>query len=353
MTKSQQSFLLLSWVFVTLLLSGCAQGLMPASWPGIAVGADTAYVAAGQRVFAVNLADGSEQWHFPNRPKASQFFYAAPALTEDNQLIVAGYDHVLYSLNPLNGQINWAFRGARDRYIANPLVTHDAIYAANADYRLYALDLRGNLKWTFESGQSFWGAPVLDEDVLYIGSLDRKVYALHAGSGEKVWERDLESAMLSVPATAADTPLFLTTLEGSVYALEKTRGDVLWQKSMGAHLWSTPLLADDRLYVTDEAGRLHVLEASTGVELWQFEARSAVLNTPLLYDALLVFGCEDGRLQAVTLDGTPAWQQTVNGKLYGAAIAAGDLILIAPVEGDYVLIAITPAGAQKWAFKPK
>ncbi len=346
-------FLLLLFLMSIVLLSGCAQGLMPASWPGIAVSEDTAYVAVGQRVFAVNLADGLEKWHFPSRPKSTQFFYAAPALTEDGQLIVAGYDHVLYSLNPLNGEILWMFRGARDRYIANPLVAQDTIYAANADYRLYALDLQGNLKWTFEGGQSFWGTPLLEDGVLYIGSLERKVYALQAESGEKLWERELGAAILGTPATAESLPLFVAVLDGTLYALDKGSGEILWQKSLGARLWSTPRIVNDRLYLGDESGRLHALEAATGNTLWQFEARSAILNTPLLYDTLLAFGCEDGRLQAITLEGTPQWQQTVGGKLYGAPVAAGDLILIAPVEGDYVLIALTPTGAQKWAFKPR
>jgi len=36
------------------------------------------------------------------------------------------------------------------------------IYAPNADYNLYALDLKGQLQWTFEADQSIWGAPVSD-----------------------------------------------------------------------------------------------------------------------------------------------------------------------------------------------
>jgi outer membrane protein assembly factor BamB len=344
--------LVITFLAAALLLSGCAQGLMPASWPGIAVSADTAYVAAGQHVFAINLADGREKWRFPERAKATQLFYAAPVLTQDGQLIVAGYDHVLYSLDPASGETKWAFKGGRDRYIAAPLVTQDRIYAPNADYRLYALDLNGNLQWTFEGTQSFWGSPLLEGERLYIGSLDRKVYALRAADGTKVWERDLGAAILSTPATAEDQPLLVTAFDGTLYALDKASGDVLWQKNLGARLWATPLIADNHLYTGDEAGRLHAIDPATGAELWQMDARSAILSTPLRYDSLLAFGCEDGRLQAITLEGTPEWQQMVNGKLYGAPVLAGDLILVAPVEGEYVLIAITPTGAQKWAFKP-
>ncbi len=353
MMKPKSSLFVLSLTVIGLFMSGCAQGLMPASWPGITVSGNVAYVAAGPQIFAVNLANGAAKWRFPERAKATQFFYAAPALTEDGQLIVAGYDHVLYSIDPANGKTKWMFKGARDRYIAAPLVTKDRIYAPNADYRLYALDTEGNLQWAFESGQSFWGSPLLEGETLYIGSLDRKVYALRASDGKKLWERSLSAAILSAPATAEGRPLFVSTFDGILYALEKNNGEVLWQKSLDARLWSTPLIVNDRLYIGDEAGRLHALDIATADELWQADAGSAILHAPiLLSDSLLAFGSEDGRLQVITLDGAPEWQQTIRGKLYGAPAKAGDLILVAPVEGDSVLIALTSSGAQKWAFKP-
>lgn len=347
-----KSLLFFLSLLAVLLVSGCAQGLMPSSWPGVTVGNDLVYVAAGPQVFAVNLADGTEKWRFPARAKANLFFYAAPALTEDGQLIVAGYDHVLYSLDPVSGETKWTFKGARDRYIAAPLVTQDRIYAPNADYRLYALDTQGNLQWMFEGKQSFWGSPLLDGEVLYIGSLDRKVYALRAADGTKLWERALDAAVLSTPVTAEGQPLFVSAFNGTLYALDKNNGAILWQKSLGARLWATPLLVNDRLYVGDEAGRLHALDSATAEELWQVDTHSAILNPPLLYGSLLAVGCEDGLLHAITLEGAAEWQQTVKGKLYGTPVAAGDLILLAPVEGDYVLIALTASGAQKWAFKP-
>lgn len=346
-------FLLIFFLLAGVWMSGCAQGLMPASWPGITIGDDLVYVAAGPQVFAINLTNGIEQWRFPERAKANVFFYAAPALTEDGQLIVAGYDHVLYSLDPATGKTKWTFKGARDRYIAAPVVTEDRIYAPNADYRLYALDLKGNLQWTFEGGQSFWGAPLLEGESLYIGSLDRKVYALRASDGKKLWERDLGAAILSAPATAEGQPLFVSAFNGVLYALDKSNGEILWQKDLGARLWSAPLIVNDRLYIGDEAGRLHALDIATAKELWQADAGSAILNPPILLpDSLLALGGEDGRLQVLTLDGTPEWQQTIRGKLYGAPVWANDLILVAPVEGDYVLLALTSSGAQKWAFKP-
>ena len=64
-------------------------------------------------------------------------------LTPDGQLIVGGFDKKLYSLNPQTGQSNWQFTDAHDRFFGGVLVVNNMIYAPNADYNLYALNLKG------------------------------------------------------------------------------------------------------------------------------------------------------------------------------------------------------------------
>ncbi len=55
--------------------------------------------------------------------------------------------------------------------IGGVLVANNMIYAPNADYNLYALDLKGQLQWTFAADQSIWGAPVSDGTNVYFGTL--------------------------------------------------------------------------------------------------------------------------------------------------------------------------------------
>lgn len=341
-------------ILTALLLSGCAQGLMPSSWPGITVDEEsgTAYVSAGLQIFALDLENGTERWHFPEKARANRSFYAAPLLTEEGQLIVGGYDHVLYSLNPANGELKWEFRGARNHYIANPQSANSLIYAPNADYRLYVLDLKGNLRWSFKADQALWASPLIENEVLYLTSLDRKVYALNALTGEKIWEKKLDAAILTSPVSAEGKPLFVAAFNGLLYALNKENGEILWQAFLGNRLWAAPLLVEDTLYIGDQEGTFHAFDTISRKDIWQMETRSAILGIPLLYNDGLAFGTENGTLYTTTLSGTPHWQQIVHGKLYGSAVAAGDLILVAPVDGDYALVALTSSGAQKWAFRP-
>jgi eukaryotic-like serine/threonine-protein kinase len=345
-----------------LLLSGCAQGLMPASWPGITTDGQTspavAYVAAGASLYAVDIADNSQKWSFPAKPNVSKPFYATPVLTGDNQLIVGGYDYKLYSLDPDDGSIRWEFNGAKDRYIGSVLVTADRIYAPNADYKLYALDLKGNLQWSFAAEQSFWSAPVADGNSLYIGSLDRKLYALDAETGDKRWEKDLGAAILCSPVTATDLPLFVATFGGKLVALDKSNGSILWEKGYEGRIWSSPVFLDGILYFGDEAGMFYAVNASDGDVVWEENLKSAILGSPLVTKAGIFFGTEAGDLYAYGLDGKKMWDDSLNAdkvtiNLYGTPILAGDVILIAPVGGTDILIAYDQTGKDVWSFAPK
>jgi eukaryotic-like serine/threonine-protein kinase len=345
----------------SLLLSGCAQGLMPASWPGIGLddkaAPSVAYVAAGASVYAVDLSDGSEIWNFPVKAQPTKPFFATPMLTSDGQLIVAGYDYGLYSLDPSDGSINWKFSGARDRYIGSVLVSGDMIYAPNADYKLYALNLEGELQWSFEAEQSFWSPPVADGKTLFIGSLDRKLYALDASSGEKVWQKDLGAAILCSPVTGTDLPLFVAAFDGSLLALDKSTGDILWQESYDGRLWSTPALQDGLLYFGDDLGVIRAVDASNGSLVWSDDIGSAILGSLLATPEGLYFGTEAGDLYAYGLDGKKLWNDGLNVdsdaiKLYGTPVLAGANILLAPVVAVNFLIAYDQSGDDVWSFKP-
>ena len=130
------SFLL---ILTAVLLSGCSGGALATSWPGLLVDQNTGYLADNAFVYAVNLENGSLKWKYPaDKAEKGKFFYAPPVMTEDGQLIVGGYDHVLYSLDKNTGAVLWTFptaggTGAKDRYIASPLVTAQGIFAPNAD----------------------------------------------------------------------------------------------------------------------------------------------------------------------------------------------------------------------------
>ena len=84
-------FVLLPLILASFGLSACAGGMAATGWPGLTVTADTAYVSYNQYVYAINLANGTENWRFPTQPIRSATFFAPPAVNEESQVAVGSY----------------------------------------------------------------------------------------------------------------------------------------------------------------------------------------------------------------------------------------------------------------------
>jgi outer membrane protein assembly factor BamB len=342
----------------SLVLSGCAAGLTASSWPAAIADANNAYLAGGSYVYAVNLETGAMVWRFPAKASPAAPFYATPALTADGkQLIVGGFDHKLYSLDVATGTSKWEFDGAHDRWLGGALVTADMVYAPNADYNLYALDLTGNLKWNFTADQSIWGTPVTDGQRIYFGDLGRHVYAVDAKSGQKAWEKTLDGAVLGSPAIAAGGLLYVSTYNGTVFALDPATGQTRWHFAVAQSqwMWNGPTLDAKNVYVGDSSGMVYALDLAGGKPAWQQKMSGSVLGSPVLAGGNLVVGTEAENVAFLDGSGAIVHTATVTGKVYATPAVSGSLVLVAMSNTDAtlpILVALDASGALKWSFIP-
>ncbi len=341
-----------------LILGGCATGLTPSAWPGVTADANNAYIAAGPYVYAVNLETGAEVWRYPAKAATSTPFYATPVLTPDGQLIVGSFDKKLYSLNPQSGAENWRFEQAKDRWIGGALVTSDGIYAPNADYNLYALTLKGALKWVtpFQADQSIWGTPVTDGTNIFFGTLGRRVYAVNAQTGKLDWEQTVNGAVLGSPVLSTNGILYVGTFGGDLVALNTQNGTILKQEPVSSWIWLGPVTDNTNVYTGDANGNLYAFPISGSGQAWSQQLSGAILASPLLFDNSLVAATETGNVYFMDNTGNNLKQVTISGTIYttpvAASTSAGTLILVAPVSGNNPLVALDTNGVTKWSFTP-
>ena len=336
---------------LTVVLSGCASGLTASAWPAISVDAKNAYLAGGSYVYAVDLQTGAQVWRFPDKASANPF-NAAPVLTSDGQLIAGGFDKKLYSLNSQTGQSKWQFTGAHDRWIGGALVVNNMIYAPNADYNLYALNLRGELQWSFQADQAIWGQPVSDGTNVYFGTLGRKVYAVNAQTGKQTWVQKVDGAVLGSPVLGTDKTLYVGSYAGTVYALNTANGVTQWKAAASTWIWSGPVLDGTTLYFGDGNGSLYSHPVGGTGQPWNKPLNGAIIGTPLVSGDTIVVGTEAGNVYFVDRTGTNIRPVSITGKIYSSPVAAGSLILVAPTGGNATLVALDPTGAIKWSFIP-
>ena len=352
----RKKHLLLICLFTALavILGGCATGLTASSWPGITADATNAYISGGPYVYAVNLQTGVEAWRFPAKAATATPFYALPGITPDgSQLIVGSFDHKLYSLNPQSGAANWKFEQAKDRWIGGVLITKDTIFAANADYNLYALSFNGALKWVspFQADQAIWGTPVSDGTNVFFGTLGRHVYAVNAQTGKLTWKQTVDGAILGSPLLGSNSTLYVGTYGGVLVSINAVNGQILQNRPTSSWIWSG--LAQDgiNIYVGDSTGMFFAFpETGTG-QPWNTQLNGAIFGSPLLVDRTIAVGTEAGNLYFMDNSGKNIKSVSVPGKIYTLA-AAGNLILVAPVGGNSLLVAFDQNGATKWSFTP-
>ncbi|HEX6268846.1 MAG TPA: PQQ-binding-like beta-propeller repeat protein [Anaerolineales bacterium] len=354
-------------LLAAVLLSACGGSVRGATWGGLAADEDTAYLADGPYVYAVNLRDGKELWHYPESVESQLVFYSTPVITPDGLVIVgsAGNDHSLIALDTrdINAQTNvpsvaWTFADANDRWVAAPLIVEDKLFAPNSDGNLYILDLQDgqSTKRAIEalniSGR-LWAQPTTDGERVFLTALDHSVIAVDLATNEVLWHEDIEGAVAGSPVLGPDGMLYVGSLASQLVRFDPATGGHEPVLEAENWIWSTPNLDEDTLYFGDLDGRLYAFNTSTGRLNWApIQPDGPITASPLIQDGHILVATESGSLFAIDRAGKVLWSQHVGGKIYTTPAAAGDLILVAPLETDFYLAALDQNGRQIWTFNP-
>jgi len=359
-----------------VLLSACTGGAARgSSWPGLTADDNIVYLADGPLVYAVNLKDGKELWHYPEKGGSKQIFYSTPVVTPDGLVIVgsAGTDHSLIAINPkdINPETKspvaaWTFTEAKDHWVAAPLIIDKLLFAPNSDGNLYVLDLSdGNStkqavktillidpKDTGKKTGRLWSTPVTDGKRVFLTSLDHSVYGVDLQTYE-YWHQDLAGAIPGSPAIGSDGMLYIGSLAGQLEKFDPVTGKHQSAIDTKNWIWSTPVVDGDALYFGDLKGDFYSLNVSTGNLNWDaIQPDGPITAAPLVLGDNILLATESGSIYEVDKEGrSKLWSQP-GGSIYTTPVLAGDLILVSPLGADNYLYAFGQDGHQAWVFTP-
>ena|GEM_PF-3114646 len=128
--------------------------------------------------------------------------------------------------------------------------------------------------WVGYTGDVIAARPIAANGVLYIASMDGKIYAYDAELGAKLWE-----TQVTLPYTwSARTPvggivaspvyyngiLYVTVRQGGIVALSALTGKILWEYNMENMTAVTPTIVDGKyLVISDNTGAIFVIDLQT------------------------------------------------------------------------------------------
>lgn len=190
-----------------------------------------------------------------------------------------------------SGKVVWSDNAPGDRIVdgqwSNPsygvINGQPTVLFPGGDGWLYAYEPKtGKMLWKFNCNQSedpknhaagIIASPVIHKDHVYIaigrnpehGAMPGKLWALKPkGSGDltgkiSVWMRGGDDFSLTLSTVAiADGLIYAVDLNGIFNALDAKTGEVVWQHDTFANIWSSPLVADGKVYLATEEGDVFV-----------------------------------------------------------------------------------------------
>lgn len=182
-----------------------------------------------------------------------------------------------------------------------PTVVDGVLYADSTDGKLAAFDAAsGKTLWSKSSRTHGWfgwgdkkrkdalyaGGPVVDGDLLAVGTLDGNVYAVNAKDGSPRWAAELDSEVLASPVITGDLVL-VRTEDGRVYGLDRETGKRRWVYDQG----NVPLLslrgngglltANGVVFFGSDDGKLIALRQDNGAKLWEQKLASGTGRTDI------------------------------------------------------------------------
>ncbi|MDB6170402.1 MAG: peptidase and in kexin sedolisin [Verrucomicrobia bacterium] len=178
---------------------------------------------------------------------------------------------------------------------------------------------------------------------------ETSVYALNP-NGTKKWSHPTGNAVdLSSPAVGADGTVYIGSADKKLYALDGGTGSLKWSYTAATPIGSSPAIATDgTIYFRDDS-ILYALNPS-GTLKWSFALGGLTYASPVLAaDGTVYVGATGGSFYAVNPDGTQKWKFTANGDIYtSGAVATDGTVYFGTLNGNFY--AVTPAGAQKWIW---
>ena len=253
-----------------------------------------------------------------------------------------------------------------DKPIALPMVQQNDSWsqpggvASNAPGHL-ALAASVKPVWSVDagSGSSFYGkltaSPIVyDRKVLTLDA-HGQVTAFEVASGSVVWrasttpgsEKDQEGFGGGLAADSGR--IYAATGFGQVIALDARSGNKLWEKNVDSPVRSSPTAAGERVFAVSTEGQLYCLSGSDGAELWTFRgmtARASLLfnASPAVDGSVVVVPYPSGDLVAVRAsDGQAVWSESLSRTRTGSSLSAMSDAARPAIDGG-VAFAIGHAG---------
>ena len=224
----------------------------------------------------------------------------------------------LYCFDALRGTSKWEYGTGNSGDFTRSLYREadGCIYAAATDGTIHCLEAEhGTQRWQFEGSNGPASFLAVADDRVYAHGSRGRLICLDADNGTKLWEFGRPDR--SIVAAAVTGGRVYVAHCGKLHCLHAGRGETVWEfpaserqdDITGYTEFSTPCVANERVYVGRWDGKLYCLDAVRGAKLWEVPAPHGfrVLSEPVVSGKRILVNCarqpsEQGKLCSIDSD---------------------------------------------------
>jgi len=236
----------------------------------------------------------------------------------DGIIYAGSRDGRVVAINSSTQSQSWNYTFTSTTIYTTPIVDGDLVYVGTYSGQVYALTIaRGIERWVYPrigSIGAIVGRPVVANETIYISSSDGRVYALNTTYGDLRWKSEPLADKLWTSPTVMGDALYVSTFDGHIYALSVETGELLdWSFKAEAGFASSPVIYEDTIYVGSFDRHLYAIKIGSNVSMWKFPQEKPASNwfwaSPIINEGIVYAGCLDGKLYAIGAEtGEELWQ---------------------------------------------
>lgn len=184
------------------------------------------FVVANEKgvIYKLDASSGEEQWVSPLAAPV----YSTPILADDD-IIVSTTRGQLFSLSSADGEVNWSYTLPDNtvRFATSGFdEDSEQLVVAGSDGHVRSLDpATGDENWVTPLEGAIIIAPLFTNNTIYIGTLRGKLYALDKLTGEKIWEHKVTGRIKSAIVGYKEKIIVLAETQ-QLFVFEPTPEDV-------------------------------------------------------------------------------------------------------------------------------
>jgi len=232
----------------------------------------------------------------------------------------------------------------------NPLVYDDYIYVGSLNKKFYCLNFSDGLpQWTFEASKPIRSSPAIQRNAVYFGCDNGSIYSMNRFNGGINWEFKTAGAVYATPVVDA-SGVYIGSLDGTFYAVGVDDGKLMWkfhvEEPLDGTIYAAAAVNDLQVFFGSTNGYLYALNKKDGSLAWRFKTNGAISTAPLISANCVFIGSQDKNFYAIDiLSGNSSWSFKTNGRIKTNPAMYGNYIVIA-AENNYVF-ALTTVDRKK------